>query len=152
MSKALCTECQFLYDSRQGIPEFHIAAGTPFGAADDSIFSCPQCGSSKDMFMEIQESPVEVEDPNDLTEMEAEHVPLFFFENEELVVRVGAAGMEHPQEVDHSIEWIEIRDGADEVVERVYFGENESPEARFSLDEDEEFSVFACCSEHGIWK
>ncbi len=38
------------------------------------------------------------------------------------------------------------------MIDRMYFGENEIPEARFSIDEDEIFHVYASCSEHGIWK
>lgn len=154
MSKAICTTCQFLYDSRLGLPESKIPAGTPFGIADDSVFMCPQCGGSKDVFMEVVESIIEVEDPTDLTEIEAEHVPVYVINDEEtLVVRVGQMGCEHPQDKEHMIEWIEVRDESGDVVDRVYFGENEEEiTAAFSIDTDEDFTVLACCSEHGIWK
>ncbi len=153
MSKAVCSECQFLYDSRFGLPEDGISRGTSFGIIDDSTFYCPQCGASKDMFLDIQETPVEVDDAKDLTEMEMEHVPTYFFQDEDLVVRVGSLGVEHPQEADHMIEWIEIRDTLGETVDRVYFGEVDTIiEARFAVDSDEEFGVYASCSEHGIWK
>jgi hypothetical protein len=62
--------------------------GTSFGEADDSIFECPQCQSTKDSFMEIDEVVVEATDPSDLTELESEHIPAFFSRDETLVVRL----------------------------------------------------------------
>ena len=88
MSKAVCTSCHFIYDSRLGLPDSGIHPGTPFGAADDSVFVCPQCSSSKDLFMEVEETVLEVEDPTDLTEIEAEHVPVYSVASEILTVTV----------------------------------------------------------------
>jgi hypothetical protein len=40
--------------------------------------------------MEVVEMVVEVDDPSDLSEMEAQHVPIYSFnDDEELVVEVG---------------------------------------------------------------
>lgn len=119
---------------------------------DDATFSCPQCGASKDIFLEIRDEPITVEDPTDLNEIEAEHTPIYYFEDEELVVEVGELGVEHTQTLDHKIEWIELRDEYGDLLDCVYFGLDEPVVARFSVDEEEKFEVFACCSEHGIWK
>lgn len=113
---------------------------------------CPQCGSSKDLFLEVEESILEVEDPTDLTEIEAEHVPIYSVSDEILTVRVGQIGAEHPQDAEHMIEWIDVRDEHGDVVDRVYFGENDEVTAFFSIDTDDFFEVFASCSEHSIWK
>jgi len=120
--------------------------------ADDSLFFCPQCSGSKDMFLEVAESVLEVEDALDLTEMESEHVPIYTVNDETLEVRVGQIGAEHPQDRDHMIEWIEVRDESGDVVDRVYFGESDEITALFSIDTEEPFEVYASCSEHGIWK
>lgn len=152
MSKAVCTICQFLYDSRLGLPDSNISAGTPFGTADDSRFMCPQCGGSKDIFIEVEESIIEVEDPADLTEIESEHVPIYTVNDDVLTVRIGQNGSEHPQDHEHMIEWIEVRDEYSDVIDRVYFWENDEVTAVFSIDTDEKFEVLASCSEHGIWK
>ena len=41
------------------------------------------------MFMEITEMVVEVDDPTDIGELEAQHVPIYYFnKEEELVVEV----------------------------------------------------------------
>lgn len=87
-----------------------------------------------------------------MTDLECEHVPVYFFEENEIVVRIGAYGAEHPQESGHSIEWIEILDEGGEVLERAYFLPGQEVEARFDFDEEEIGEVRACCSEHGIWK
>ncbi len=152
MSKAVCTSCHFIYDSRLGLPDSGIHPGTPFGAADDSVFACPQCSSSKDLFLEVEETVLEVEDPADLTEIEAEHVPVYSVADEILTVTVWQIGSEHPQSADHMIEWIEVRDEYGEIVDRVYLGENDEQTALFSIDTEDFFEVFASCSEHGIWK
>lgn len=152
MSKAICSECQYMYDSRFGLPECGISPGESFWTADDSVFICPQCGLSKDMFIEVEDSVTEVEDPLDLMEIEAEHVPVYRISDDTLEVRVWQLGSEHPQDEAHRIEWIEVKDKNNEVIERVYFGPDEEATALFSVDLDEEFEVFALCSEHGIWK
>ncbi len=141
-----------MYDSRFGLPEIGIEPGESFGSADDSIFICPQCGCSKDMFMEVEDQIVEVEDPSDLTELEAEHVPVFRFIDEVLEVRVGQLGADHPQDIAHRIEKIEVRDENGDVFETVFFGPDEEVTALFSIDPEEEFEVYALCSEHGLWR
>lgn len=50
------------------------------------------------------------------------------------------------------IEWIEVRDEYGEVVDRVYFGISDEVTASFSIDTEDDFEVYASCSEHGIWK
>ena len=60
--------------------------------------------------------------------------------------------MEHSQDRDHMIEWIEVRDEYGEVVDRVYFGISDEVTASFSIDTEDDFEVYASCSEHGIWK
>ena len=152
MSKALCTICHFLYDSRVGFPDLDIGIGTSFSDVDDATFSCPQCGSSKDQFVEVVEQVVEVADPEDLTEIEAEHVPHFRSEDDVVVVEIGIPGYEHPQEAEHRIEWIEALDADGEVLEHASFNPGEAPIARFPIDLEDIGEIHASCSEHGIWK
>ncbi len=110
MSKAVCTSCHFIFDSRIGIEESGIPPGTVFDRVDPSTFLCPHCGASHDQFIEVRDEILEPEDIHDLSEVEAEHLPYYFFEDEDLVVRVGYPDSEHPQEKEHRIEWIEIVD------------------------------------------
>ena len=110
MSKAVCTSCHFIFDSRIGIQESGISPGTVFDRVDPSTFLCPHCGASHDQFIEVRDEILEPEDIHDLSEVEAEHLPYYFFEDEDLVVRVGYPDSDHPQEKEHRIEWIEIVD------------------------------------------
>lgn len=152
MSKAVCSECQYMYDSRVGIPEQGVAPGSPFWMIDDSEFLCPHCWASKDIFIEVEDPVVEVEDPEDLNELESEHVPMYRFSDDTLEVWIGDGDSEHPQEAVHRIECIDLRDSDGNIVDRVYFSEWETPKANFSIDEEEDFQITATCSEHGTWK
>ena len=149
MSKAVCTNCQYIYDSRLWIEDF-IPVGTSFGEADDSVFECPQCQSTKDSFLEIDEIVIEATDPNDLTELESEHIPAFFCRDEALVVQLWALGSDHPDDPEHRIEWIEVRDEYGDPIERQYT--HQASEYLFSIDMEDPFEVIACCNIHGLWK
>eukprot|EP00466_Bigelowiella_natans_P005950 jgi/Bigna1/51338/estExt_Genewise1.C_1450004 len=46
-----CTNCQFVYDPKNGDPEMMIARGTTFEELPED-WQCPVCGSEKDMFEE----------------------------------------------------------------------------------------------------
>jgi rubredoxin len=150
MSKAICTNCHFLYDSRTGVDGV-IAPGVSFWEIDDATFECPSCGSTKDAFIEIQEEIMVVNDADDLTDIEAEHVAGYFFEDDELVVVLAPfCDGGHPTDPEHHLEWVEVRDSAGEPIDRQYVhGETEF---RFSVDEDEPFQVIVSCSIHGLWQ
>ena len=149
MSKAVCSNCQYIYDSRLGIEDL-IPPGTPFGEADDSVFECPQCQCTKDSFLEVDEVVVEVSDPKDLTDMEAEHTPTYTFRDDVLVVNLGSFDIDHPTDPEHCIEWIEVRDEDGEPIDRQYVhGETQF---YFSIDPEDPFEVVACCNIHGLWK
>lgn len=152
MSRAVCTECHYIYDSKMGIEEQEIVPGTPFEYVDETTFSCPHCDASKDQFVEVVEEVVEVSDPDDMTEMESEHVPVFRVVDDELWVSIGAHDAEHPQEDGHFIEWIEVRDAAGDLIERMYFAPDQEPIAKFAIDLEEVGEVRASCIQHGIWK
>lgn len=47
--KYICVACGFVYDEEAGDPENGIAPGTKFEDLPDS-YTCPWCGSPKDMF------------------------------------------------------------------------------------------------------
>ena len=134
MSKAVCTECHYIFDSRLGIEELEIAPGTPFEYVNEAIFACPHCNASKDQFVEVVEEVMEVSDLDDLTDMESEHVPVYRVVDDELLITMGLNGAEHPQEAGHFIEWIEVIDASGDLIDRTYFSPEDSPVARFPVD------------------
>ncbi len=98
MSRAVCTECRYIYDSKMGIEELGIMPGTPFEYIDETTFNCPHCEATKDQFVEVVEEAVEISDLEDMTEMESQHAPIYRMIDDEVVVTIGAYGDEHPQE------------------------------------------------------
>jgi desulfoferrodoxin (superoxide reductase-like protein) len=67
-----------------------------------------------------------------------------------LVVQLWAFGSDHPEDPEHRIEWIEVRDEYGDPIERHYV--YEATEYLFSIDIEEPFEVIACCNIHGLWK
>jgi GntR family transcriptional regulator/MocR family aminotransferase len=45
----ICRGCYFIYAEAEGVPQDHIAPGTPF-AAIDAAWRCPDCGTDKSIF------------------------------------------------------------------------------------------------------
>lgn len=54
MSKYECSICGHIYDPKEGDPDSGIAPGTPFEQLPDD-WTCPECGASKEDFVEIEE-------------------------------------------------------------------------------------------------
>ena len=46
--------CGHIYDPKEGDPDSGIAPGTPFEQLPDD-WTCPECGASKEDFVEIEE-------------------------------------------------------------------------------------------------
>jgi len=49
-----CTVCGYIYDPRQGDPDFGIDEGTAFAELPDP-WECPECGASLDAFEPYQD-------------------------------------------------------------------------------------------------
>ncbi|HXL02983.1 MAG TPA: rubredoxin [Candidatus Atribacteria bacterium] len=49
MGRYVCLICGYVYDPRQGDPDFGIEPGTPFSQLPED-WICPVCGASKDQF------------------------------------------------------------------------------------------------------
>ena len=54
MKKYECSICGHIYDPKEGDPDSGIAPGTPFEQLPDD-WTCPECGASKEDFVEIEE-------------------------------------------------------------------------------------------------
>ncbi len=52
MTKWECTVCGYIYDPELGDPDVGIAPGTPFADIPDD-WVCPDCGATKDDFVEL---------------------------------------------------------------------------------------------------
>lgn len=75
------------------------------------------------------------------------HVPVVEKDRDKITVKVGS--VEHPMEINHYIEWIEIHTPA--CIYRKYLNTAEKPEAVFNISEDILYAR-EYCSIHGLWK
>ena len=49
MERYVCLVCGYIYDPREGDPDFGVEPGTPFSKLPED-WICPVCGASKDQF------------------------------------------------------------------------------------------------------
>lgn len=76
------------------------------------------------------------------------HVPVLFYEDGALMVRVGEDP--HPMTEEHYIEWIFVKTWQGGVYRKLKPGD--APEARFAVNEKQVMGVFAYCNLHGLWE
>lgn len=78
------------------------------------------------------------------------HVPTVHIDGNKVTVQVGEA--RHPMTEGHYIQWIMLAQG--KKTQWVKLKYSDEPVADFTLDLDKrgEFSVFAYCNLHGLWK
>lgn len=54
MTSMQCKVCWYVYDPREGCPEWNIPEGTPFLELPEE-FSCPRCGNPPSAFIPLDE-------------------------------------------------------------------------------------------------
>lgn len=83
-------------------------------------------------------------------ELKEKHVPVIEIEGNKAIVKVGS--IEHPSEIGHFIQWIELREG-EIVLARAILSPFISPEAEFMLKEKpEKLNARIFCNLHGTWE
>lgn len=78
------------------------------------------------------------------------HVPSVEIEGNNVMVHIGEA--QHPSTQEHYIQWIMLAQG--DKTQQVALSPTDTPVAKFTLDSEgsSEFSVYAMCNLHGLWK
>lgn len=119
------------------------------------FYRCPHCGN---IIAKVNDSgvpvvccgkPMEELKANTGDGAGEKHVPVFYREGLEVVVKVGS--VEHPMLENHYIQWIaiETKNGN----QRKVLKPGEAPEARFLVKEDDEIlAVYEYCNLHGLYK
>lgn len=54
MSKYMCKPCKYVYDPAVGVPAYGLEPGIPFADLPED-WVCPKCGTSKWMFVKVEE-------------------------------------------------------------------------------------------------
>lgn len=86
--------------------------------------------------------------PNTQDAAQEKHVPVLYFENGRLTVKVGE--QPHPMTPDHYIKWILVQTctgGSFSLLTP-----EDAPQAYFDVKEDQTLNVYAYCNLHGLWK
>jgi rubredoxin len=145
----ICTNCHFVFDESLWVPEEDILPQTFFSDLSYD-FSCPQCEEPKEHFDLINEEILYPNNKEDLTDMEALHIPKIEIIWDKLNVSIGIVD-EHPMEWNHNILSISLYDEYWELVEEKMIEELTSPDAEFDLSFIDEFEVRSRCSLHWTW-
>jgi superoxide reductase len=86
--------------------------------------------------------------PNSTDAATEKHVPVIEKTAPGMVtVKVGSAP--HPMLVEHSIQWIALRQGSR--MQRVALNPGDAPEATFALNGNDPVEAYAYCNLHGLW-
>lgn len=118
------------------------------------FFLCKHCGNLI-TFIEASGAPViccaetmvELE-PNTVDAAVEKHIPVIERDGQKVTIRVGEVN--HPMTKEHYIAWIALE------TEKALYVKNLTPEdepkAEFCLPTDTEFTAYAYCNLHGLWK
>lgn len=121
-----------------------------------NILRCNQCGNLVSLLEDAGVpltccgKTMERLTPNTADASVEKHVPLVHIEGNKVSVQIGEA--RHPMTEVHYIKWIALKQG--QKTQWMELKYSDEPVAEFTLDTDrkDEFSVFAYCNLHGLWK
>lgn len=92
--------------------------------------------------------PMELLNANTTDAAQEKHVPVYELEGNNLHVKVGSAA--HPMTPEHWIQWIMVTQGNS--TQRTELTPDDAPEASFTVDGSQPFTVCEYCNLHGLWK
>ena len=116
------------------------------------FYYCKHCGNFI-TFIEASGAPViccgETElEPNTVDAAVEKHVPVVKREGNKVTVLVGE--VDHPMTSEHHIAWIALDTGNALYLKTLT--PEDAPKAEFLLEEGTEFTAYAYCNLHGLWK
>lgn len=117
-----------------------------------------KCNTCKNIIIHVKDEKVPVSCcrevmtkliPNTTDAANEKHVPVVTKNGNNVLVKVGS--VEHPMLEVHYIEWIVLETNKGYYIKHLY--PNESPNANFNLEDDEEIiAAYEHCNLHGLWK
>jgi len=149
--KYTCTECRYIYDEAFGDIAENIEAGKSLYDIWET-FSCPGCWSSVDSFQEIQEEVLKADNPDSLSMIESEHIPIIHhLENKPGMIEVLIWNPPHSMFPEHYIGSITLHDEDGDMIEEKTLSPDDDPVVKFDISDLDTFTVRAKCNQHGIW-
>lgn len=118
------------------------------------FFRCEVCGNIVGLVNEgggtltCCGQPMKLLEPNTKDAALEKHVPAYKLDGSTLTVTVGE--VLHPMTQEHYIQWIAVYQNKH--MQRTELTPDGKPEAVFTIDADEPFTVFEYCNLHGLWK
>ncbi len=147
--KFLCVNCSYIFDEALGDESEWIMPGTSIDAIEENIH-CPWCDGSFEDFSPIEDEILYVEDAQNLTHLEREHIPNILYQDLQRVeVMIGEEI--HPTDDEHRITAIYLVDEEWHIVEEVFIMPDEEPIVEFDISGLENYEIRASCSQHGVW-
>ncbi len=148
--KYTCTQCRYIYDESFGDTGEGIEAGKNIYEIEG--FSCPNCHGSVDDFQEIMEVVLTADNPDYLSMIESEHIPIIHhLENKPGTIEVLVWDPPHSMFPEHYIGQISLHDEDWDMIEEKTLSCDDDPVTQFDISDLETFTVRAKCNQHGIW-
>lgn len=149
MQKYLCTDCRYIYNPYLWDEEQEIEAWVEFYSIDEN-WTCPICGSPKDLFIEYEQGINIISQEDNLIPQEEAHIPFYKEENNKVIIQVWTEDEPYVQDDVHFVEYIWIYDLDWELLDIIDFPDIEN-EIEFEIPEDD-YIIRMSCSEHWIWQ
>lgn len=147
----LCVNCWHIYDESLGEEADGIEPGTCIDEISEEIH-CPMCDGSFEDFSPIEDEVIYVENVDNMSHVEREHMPRILYQDTEKVeVCIGEEEEMHPSWDDHRISAIYLIDDEWHIVEEVFIMPDEDPVAEFDISGLDVFEIRASCNQHWLW-
>ena len=119
----------------------------------ERFYICRHCGNLIGMVHDVGVpvsccgEKMEALTPNTVEASGEKHVPVVTVQDNVVSVKVGSTA--HPMTPEHSIEWVYLQ--TDKGGQRKALKNDEAPEVKFALKDEQPVAVYAYCNLHGLW-
>ena len=143
-----CTWCRYIYDEAIWDEKENIKQWTLFNELEYD-WICPICWEDKDNFMEVNEEILTVEDIDNMTELEATHLPVITIDLDSVLVEVWH--VEHSMVEWHFISSVWLYDEYWDIVFEEFLDIWKKPEIVFDISDLDSFEIRVKCNVHWLW-
>ncbi len=146
--KYLCSNCSYIYDEILWDEEEWVDIWTKFEDIQE-FWTCPVCEWSVDDFVMIDEEILYVKDNEEMTDVEAMHIPKVEIKDD--VAYVNVWYIEHPMVDEHYIYTVWLYDEYGDLIEEELLSIGHVAMCNFDVADLDSFEVRVTCNIHWIW-
>lgn len=143
-----CTWCRYIFDESIWDEKEWIWQWTLFDELDYD-WCCPICWEDKDNFIEIKEEILTVDDLENMSELEATHLPKITVDLDNVLVEVWY--IEHSMVEWHFISSVWLYDEYWDKVYEDFLDIWKKPEIVFDISDLDSFEIRVKCNTHWLW-